>query len=232
MGVRRSKSPPCRTKRDKGGATPSLLVVAGSCGEYSKKATRGSRLDEHGKAVENIGSTMLEACYPPFVKTMRSMGQPAVLDQEYYEGMRSVYVLAVILSANLAMCQAHPAPSSFAGCYQLLVQKWASADAKKIDFMPKRFQLKAQPVRDGHFLAQNQDPKVRSNLSGFSFWSVNGTGLYIVWADGFVGYGLQFVGSGRELHGTAKYFSDTERPRDAATVVIRHTQCEESEAAR
>jgi hypothetical protein len=152
--------------------------------------------------------------------------------------MRLLYVVLVLVSAHLAMAQENAFRKSieFVGCYELHVAAAHPSNAKKADFLPRRFQLTIRPsTNKGGFVARNLDSKAgdSSLMVLLSSWNTNLDGtLHIVWSTGYVGYDIHLSGSGAELRGTAHYFTDTDplpRTNRDTAVVAQRVGCKESE---
>ena len=74
---------------------------------------------------------------------------------------------------------------------------------------------------------------MRWDLSMLSSWHLNSDGtLHVVWSTGYVGYHIQLGGTGTELRGTARYFTDTDPvppgPR-TVKVVVQRAECKDSQ---
>ena len=151
--------------------------------------------------------------------------------------MRRACLVLFFVSAHLALAQENTLLRSFAfvGCYELHTptSDSASAKRKKGDFLPRRFQLTTRPSIEDTFVARNLDSQVRWDLSMLSSWHLNSDGtVHVVWSTGYVGYHIQLGGTGTELRGTARYFTDTDPvppgPR-TVKVVVQRAECKDSQ---
>jgi hypothetical protein len=117
---------------------------------------------------------------------------------------------------------------AFAGCYELRVP--SDTPAREL---PTSFQLTM--LRDGAtregptFIAQNLGPKAQYSISS---WKANSDDtISVSWSTGYVGYRLLLSGSRDELHGTARYWTDTGPGRGAnrnpVTVRAQRVACKD-----
>ena len=152
--------------------------------------------------------------------------------------MRLLSVVLAFLGAHLAMAQENTLHRSleFVGCYELEVPAAHQSNAKKTDFLPRRFQLimRSSGNKDG-FVVRDLDSIAwdSSMMALMSFWNTNLDGtLHIVWSTGYVGYDVHLSGTGPELRGTADYFTDTDplpRTKRETAIVAQRVGCKKSE---
>jgi hypothetical protein len=144
--------------------------------------------------------------------------------------MRALFLVVFLMGGHLALGQGGTSTKLFAGCYELHFEGWHPiiASSSMNDFLPKRFQLTTQPFKPKWFVARNLDAKVREGLP-LSSWNVKDDGrLEIVWSTGFVGWDIELGGSGANLRGTARYFTDTDpHPSDPIKVAAHSVGCKD-----
>lgn len=140
--------------------------------------------------------------------------------------MKYLFVVLLVTCGQVGLSQDREATQAVVGCYELRIEGRPRIDYGN-QFLPKRFELKAEPVYGG-FAAKNLDSRVRWDLP-FSSWRIKDDGsVTLVWSTGYVGWDIQLSPSGADLRGTARFFTDTGSERRPSRVVTRSVRCGDS----
>jgi hypothetical protein len=142
--------------------------------------------------------------------------------------MKTLLVILLIAFGQAGLAQDGEAVQAFVGCYELRVERSQVVFGNYgFKFLPKRFELKAEPVFGG-FAVKNLDSKVRWDLP-LSSWRIKDDGtIALDWSTGYVGWNIQFRQSGSEFRGTARFFTDTDSGSRPFRTVAHKLTCEDA----
>lgn len=122
-----------------------------------------------------------------------------------------------------------PADLQFAGCYQIISEKWhpMNEDASPI---PSRFQLRMVPTdkRSKTIFQMRRIPAGDSPLENLWIWQAKGDRLWLSWGTGFGGFrGTLHRSGSAEFVGKIKEWCDShcEWKRRVGTIRIQKTDC-------
>ena len=121
------------------------------------------------------------------------------------------------------------------GCYELRVERSRQVSENYgHQFLPKKLELTAEPGAFGWLAVKNVDSNRRWDLS-LSSWSVNDDGtVELGLSTGFVGWHIHLKRAGSDLHGTARFWTDTDAKLGPDSglgpfrTVARKVSCEEA----
>ena len=141
--------------------------------------------------------------------------------------MKFWFLVFLVMCGQVASTQDRKAAQAFEGCYELRVEGRQPLLNYGNQFLPKRFQLKAERVNGG-YAVKNLDSKVRWDLP-LSSWRLKGEqGVEITWSTGYVGWDIQLSSFGAEGRGTARFFTDTGSDSRPKAVVTHTVECGDS----
>jgi len=141
-------------------------------------------------------------------------------------------LFAIVLCSSIALHgQTHTSGVPFAGCYEIVSQKWhpGNEDASPI---PKRFELRSEQAdkRSSDRFQMRTIPPGRDDWDSLWVWRPTSDGVWVSWGSGLGGFRgtLKDYGDG-ELVGQIKEWCDSrcEWKKQVAKIRIRKTQCAE-----